>query len=289
MNEALAWAESQLDSAVVTVDRMSGGIDAQTFRLDLADGSSVVLRVTESGHHEDVGYLASVLDALQETPLPAPRHLAHVDALGAGGPPVMLQTLLPGDRTIPADADDDWLRSLVATIAAMQRVPTQPWMHDRIAVRWSDLWEVPAEDLGAGDRLLLDLLRERGPAAPCTPVFGHDDFWVGNTLRDGTRVVGIVDWGHAGIVSAARDVTYCAADTGLCYGLDVGDRLLELFAMASPVGPEELLVWSARMVLATRYFPEWLAAWNGLGAPVTPDEAARRRTELLERTLARLG
>ncbi|HET6815716.1 MAG TPA: aminoglycoside phosphotransferase family protein [Mycobacteriales bacterium] len=287
--DVLAWVESSLGSGVSDVARMAGGIDAHTFRLALADGSTVVLRMTEPGHHEDIEYLAQVLDLLAPTPVPAPCRLVHAAALGDGRVPVMVQSLLEGDPTIPAEPDDAWLSAHVTTILRMQELPVAPWMHDRAAVRWEDLPDVSVEELGAGDRLLLDLLRERGPAAPLTPVFGHDDFWVGNTLRDGDRVVGVVDWGHAGVVSAARDVTYCAVDSSLCYGLDVGDRLLDSFARRRSVDAEELLVWTARSVLSSRYFPEWLAGWNGLGVPVRHEEAAGRRTELLERTLARLG
>jgi hypothetical protein len=36
-------------------------------------------------------------------------------------------------------------------------------------------------------------------------------------------------------------------------------------------------------------FAEWLPGWNGFGLSVTHEQAARRRTELLDRTLARLG
>ena len=268
---------------------MAGGIDAHTFRLLMADGSAVVLRLTEPDHHEDVGYLARVLDLLEPTAVPAPLHLAHVTALDANGPPVMLQSLLEGDPTIPPEPDDEYLRSLVTTILRTQELPVRPWMHDRAAVRWNELATVDAEDLSPGDRLLMKVLRDRGPAAPCTHVFGHDDFWVGNTLRDGHSVVSVVDWGHAGAMSVARDATYCAVDTSLCYGLHAGDRLVELFTDQVAVDPEELLVWSARSVLSSRFFAEWLVGWNGLGVPVRHEQAARRRTELLDRVLARLG
>lgn len=287
--DALAWAEASLDSKVYDVTRMAGGIDAQTFWLRLEARSDVVLRVTETDHHEDIEYLALILDHLAMTEVPAPRHLAHAVAVGADGPPAMLQSLLVGDRTIPVEPQDDWLQQLVETIARMQAVTTEAWMHDRATVRWADLPEIAGEELGAGDRLLTELLRDRGPAAPLTPVFGHDDFWVGNTLRHGSEIVGIVDWGHAGVVSAARDATYCAVDTSLCYGVEVGDRLLGHFAERFAVDPEEMLVWSARSVLSSRFFPEWLAGWNGLGMPVRREQAARRRTELLDRTLTRLG
>ena len=287
--DVLAWVEAELACSVVAADRMAGGIDANTFRLELADGSHAVLRVTVPEHHEDIDYLAQVLDLLDGTPVPAPRRLAHSSSVGALGSPVMVQSLLSGDPTIPVEPDEAWLIEIVTTVLRLQAIPLAEWMHDRVSVRWRDLDVLAEGELTAGDRLLLRRLRERGPAAPVTPVFGHDDYWVGNTLRDGQRIVGIVDWGHAGVVSAARDATYCAVDTSLCYGLEAGDRIIDTFTEQRQLDAEEMLVWSARSVLASRFFPEWLAGWNGLGAPVTHAQAARRRTELLERTLARLG
>jgi aminoglycoside phosphotransferase (APT) family kinase protein len=269
---------------------MAGGIDAATFRLALGDGSSAVLRLTEPDHHEDIDYLARVLDVLAPTPVPAPRRLAHMLSVGAAsGVPAMLQTLLAGDPSLPVEPHDAWLEEFVTLVARMHDLPLADWFHDRATVRWEELDAIAGDEMSAGDRLLLEQLRERGPAAPCTPVFGHDDFWAGNTLRDGHRVVGIVDWGHAGVVSAARDLSYLVVDTSLCYGLDVGDRLVGLFGSRVALDPEELLVWTARSVLSSRLFAEWLPGWNGLGAPVRHEQAARRRTELLDRTLARLG
>jgi aminoglycoside phosphotransferase len=268
---------------------MVGGIDAHMFRLSLAVGGDVVLRVTLPGGHDDVAYQARVLDVLSTTAVPAPRVIAHATAVGPAGHRVLLQTLLPGDPTIPLEPTDAWLSEIVAAIVALQSVPVAAWMADRVRVRWEALDAPDTGELSPADTQLLNSLRARRDATPLTRVFGHDDLWVGNTLRDGHRVVGIVDWGHAGVVSAARDVTYCAVDTSLCYGLDVGDRLVDVFSRQVFVDPEEMLVWSARCVFGSRYFPEWLPGWNGLGVPVRHEQAERRRTELLDRTLARLG
>jgi aminoglycoside phosphotransferase len=240
-------------------------------------------------NHDDVAYQARVLDLLATSAAPAPRAIAHADGVGRAGHRVLLQTLLPGDPSIPLEPTDAWLTEIVRAIIALQELPLAPWMADRVRVRWDDLDGVDIRELTAADTLLLNALRARRDATPLTRVFGHDDLWVGNTLRDGHRVVGIVDWGDAGVVSAARDVSYCAVDTSLCYGLEVGDRLVDLFSRQVFVDPEEMLVWSARCVFGSRYFAEWLSGWNGLGVPVRHEQAERRRTELLDRTLARLG
>src|SRR4051794_15066311 len=202
--DVLVWAETVLGDRIVGVELMVGGIDARTVRLALDDGVDVVLRLTEPDHDEDIDYLAQVLDRLARTPIPAPLRLAHAMAVGEGHVPLMLQTLLVGDPTIPVEPDDAWLSGLVQTIVGMQQIEPEPWMHDRAAVRWKELEQIPADELGAADLVLLRRLRDLAASAPLTRVFGHDDFWPGNTLRDGVRVVGVVDWGDAGLVSVAR-------------------------------------------------------------------------------------
>src|SRR4051812_35809497 len=99
---------------------MAGGIDAHLFRLRPAGGSDVALRITDGDAHDDVAYQARVLDFLAETTLAAPRLVAHAKRVGSGGWPVLLQSLLPGDPTLPTEGTDDWLGELVATIDALR-------------------------------------------------------------------------------------------------------------------------------------------------------------------------
>jgi aminoglycoside phosphotransferase len=284
----LDWAESAIADAVIGMSPMAGGIDAATFRLSTRSGQDVVLRVTTTDDHDDVAYQAHVLDQLATTRVPAPRAIAFAEDVDAGGRRALLQTLLPGEPTLPTEPSDTWIASLVDTVVAVQAVPVTPWMHDRVEARWRKLDELAAEDLDADDRRLLGAVLARRRSVETTPVFGHDDFWVGNTLREGDDVVGIVDWGHAGVVSVVRDVTYCAVDASLCYGLDVGDRMVELFLDQVAVDPAEVLLWTGHSVLASRYFDEWIAGWNGLGVPVRRDQAAARRAELVDRALTQL-
>ena len=285
----LAWAEAALDARVIGAHPLAGGLDAATFRLTVEGDDDVVLRVTTTDDHDDVAYQAQVLDQLAGTAVPAPRAIAFAEDVDPQGRRALLQTLLPGDPSLPVEPSDEWLSAIADAVVAMQALPVAPWMHDRVQVRWGKLDGPFFADLtGADDRLRHAVIARRDEV-PLTPVFGHDDFWVGNSLRDGDRVVGIVDWGHAGVVSAARDVTYCAVDASLCYGLDVGDRLVELFRRRVEVDPAELLLWTGHSVLASRYFPEWITGWNGLGVPVRLEQAAQRRAELLERAVAQLG
>jgi aminoglycoside phosphotransferase len=285
--DVLAWTESVLDDRVDSVQRMAGGIDAKMFRIATAGGADVVLRIASGGDWDDIEHQARILPLVAASGIPAPIVLGHGRAIGTDAHAVMLQTLLPGDPTLPLEPTDEWLRSLVATNVAIQRVGQVAWLPDRLTEHWAKLSEFDDERAVGLDGRLLEILWRREPGT--IRVMGHDDYWIGNTLRDGDQVVGIVDWGGAGLVSPARDLTYCAVDMSLCYGVEYGDRLVNLFRGEVDVDDEEVDLWTARAVISSRWFPEWLAGWNGLGAPVTHDQAARRRAELLDRMLTRLG
>jgi hypothetical protein len=286
--DVLAWAEFVLGSDVVGVQPMVGGLDAHMFRLATSGGTDVVLRMTRDGDWDDVDHLAAILEMLVSSGVPAPRLLGHARGIGAGAHPVLLQSLLPGEPSLPLDPPDGWLDDLAATVVAIQEVTPPQWLPDRLSEDWADLLVVDDDKLTDLDRRLLQSVR-RHEVDQHARVLGHNDFWIGNTLRDGDRVGGVVDWGDAGLTSVTRDVTYCAVDMSLCYGVSYGDRLVELFRQRIDVADEEVDLWSARALVSSRWFPEWLRGWNGLGVPVRLDEAAWRRAELLDRMLTRLG
>lgn len=286
--DVVAWAERQLDVRVVGTTPMSGGIDAHMFRLSLDGRSDVVLRISQGGDWDDIEQHSSNLRLLADTQVPAPQLLVVDPAVGDGRHPVMLQTLLPGDPSLPPEPTTAWLDSLAAMLLRIQAVDLQAWMPDRASYRWAQLDDEAEQELSGADVRLLQSLRNVRGRVPLTRVFVHDDFWIGNTLRAGDVVVGVVDWAPAGAGSAARDATYCAVDMSLCYGLDIGDSFLAGFRTEVDVPDEEVAAWTARAVLMSRHFAEWMSGWNGLGIPVTVEDASARRQELLERTLSRL-
>jgi aminoglycoside phosphotransferase (APT) family kinase protein len=180
------------------------------------------------------------------------------------------------------------LAAQVSTIRAFQDVPLAHWLSDRAAARWAQVNVGVFGDVAEREAFLVERLRQLRHTAPMTPVFVHDDYWIGNTLRTGDHVVGVVDWGEAGRGSAARDATYCAVDMRLCYGVDVGDRFLAMFREQVDLPDEEVVAWDARAVLMARFYRSWLVGWNGLGVPVTCEAASERRAELLDRVRSRL-
>jgi aminoglycoside phosphotransferase (APT) family kinase protein len=285
--DVLAWAEAQLGRPVVGATHLPGGLDAPMFRLRLDGGADVVLRIAARGEWHDIEHLAQILELLASSEVPAPTLLAHGAGVGSGERPVMLQSLLPGDPTLPLEPTEEWLRNLVATNLAIQRVAVAAWVPDRLTQQWAQLAEFDDDKMTEADQRLVQAVSRDAPGG--RRVLGHDDYWIGNTLRTGDRVVGVVDWGGAGLVSPARDLTYCAVDMSLCYGVEYGDRLVSLFRGEVDVDDVDVDLWTARAVISARWFSEWLQGWNGLGVPVQHDAAALRRAELLDRMLTRLG
>src|SRR3954454_8937981 len=104
---------------------MIGGIEAQMFRVTTIGGRDVVLRMPQVGEWDDVDHLAVILEMLVRSDVPAPRLLGHGRGIGAGGHSVLLQSLLPGEPSLPQDPADDWLDNLAATVIAIQQVTTR--------------------------------------------------------------------------------------------------------------------------------------------------------------------
>jgi len=183
--DVLAWVEARLAARVLGASRLGGGLDAHMFALSLEGHEGVVLRVARDAERDDISLQARMLRALADSEIPAPRFLAVDAEVGAAGCPVLLQTLLPGDTTLPAVPGDAWLLALVGAIVRLQELTSPSWFRDRASARWRDLAPGIVTDWTDPELTLVDALRARGDTIPFTKVFVHDDFWPGNTLRDG--------------------------------------------------------------------------------------------------------
>lgn len=276
-------------AVVERVVPLPGGIASAVHRVDVSGNQSFVVRRFNAllPWHSDerVAREATMLGALEPTPVRAPQVLL-ADADGSTtGCPMLVLSLLPG-RGIDPPGDDEWARRLAVALAEIhdQSPPfdAEPWLtfwvaadalpreiagHARSAEIWASI--VRVRDELAGDRLTL----------------AHHDFHPGNTLWSGGDVTGIVDWPLAGRGYASYDAVYCAFDATLSKGIDVGERLLR--AYESVVGRELHPGW--RLVVATRALDElddWIDCYLGLGTEMTLDDLHRRFDDWVDRALA---
>jgi aminoglycoside phosphotransferase (APT) family kinase protein len=302
-SEALAWAASAFGSGatVVSARSLSGGISSgmHLVVVEHAGGrDEVVLRryLSDWEDADSAAREAAVLDALTRYDVPVPRVLA-VDPVGdACGAPALLMTRVAGWRRLPARPAPGWIDSLARTLLAIHTVPLDalPSLPDRVTEVATALAGPPPESYERRPHdLPLRILAGRHVARVAArpdgaSVLVHHDYWSGNTLRRGHRVVGVVDWSAAGIGDPGQDVGYCAMDLALCYGEQAGDEFVAAYERLAGRPTTELPLWKLLGALRPADVAEWLSGWVELGLPVGVEEVRSRLAAVKARAAAAL-
>lgn len=211
---ASAWAGDAVDSAVVAMTRLTGGMTSWMGRLDHADGRRSVLRlVTEQPWRrhgpELVRREAWTQQVLAGTAVPAPQSMAATSDVE--GVAAHLMTLVPGT---PGDGPLTALAELLALVHDVNADPAPrtfqswAWEAKRVVPHWSErpgLWQRAFDVLAAGD-------------PPWEPCFLQRDFGPRNVLWVGERVGGVVDWVETSTGPAWLDVAHGASNVALRQG-----------------------------------------------------------------------
>lgn len=210
---------------------------------------------------------AQVLEALVDTPVPAPR-------LVAVEPPWLAMTLLPGALRLRAEAPE----ALVATLLAIHAV--DPPRRPRDAYHWAypERRRVPqwAIDATVWEWAFAAIDR---PAPVVSPCFLHRDFHPGNVLFDGAAVSGVVDWVETSWGPADLDVAHCRTALAMLHGVAAADRFRAAYVTAGgrlTLDP----YWDVVDAVGFLPDPEKVAApWRMAGRPDLTAAVARERLE----------
>lgn len=212
------WAAAAAGSGVVAERGLREG--GSPWLLSLADGREVVLKVGEDRSLS--GTEVAALRLLSPHGLPVPE-LLGVDL------PAVLTTCLPGTSRTTAAPSAVRLRALGAAAALVHAVPlpdTPLPERDRpiAVVDFAALrQELPARPLLVEAEAAMAAIP--APAGPRVVV--HGDLWHGNTLWNGDRLTGLVDWDCAGVGHPGVDVGSLRCDAALFTGRpDAADNVL---------------------------------------------------------------
>jgi aminoglycoside phosphotransferase (APT) family kinase protein len=182
--------------------------------------------------------------------IPAPRILG-LDASGdAAGALAVLETVLPGRSRIPVLPSPERLRCLGATAAACHAVaadasPDLPLRTRPIPVSDFANDRREAKDHATPFLSAADEAIARLPVPAGTTVFVHGDLWQGNTMWDGDRLTGLLDWDMAGVGHYGVDLSSLRLDAALMFGLDAADPVLAGWEEAAGRRAEDLAYWDA--------------------------------------------
>lgn len=285
--------EAVLGDRVISVRRLVGGVEADTHAVGLAAFGEVVLRQPRDVGWDDLDRHHAVLKAVSAAGVRSPLPLA-VDARGEqAGRPSLVMSLLDGGATQPLDVTDAWLRSLAEEMVAVHATPTTGlgWLPDRVAdLRAGLAGVVPKGMTEPADLHLWEQLRDFTAADLVRGPIGlvHKDFWSGNALWQGDRVVGVVDWAAASLGPPEVDVAECMGDLWLSRGEGVARRFADAYRDCSGLALESLDVWLAVFLLRSYDCVEWLPGWNELGVPVTADGVLAARESIRAQLMPRL-
>ena len=226
--------------------------------------SSLVLHLGDPLDATARGHLATHVAALElaeRRALAAPRVVA-VDPEGtASGQPALIETALPGSSRIPALPESDRLRALGRAAGAIHAIAAQP--SPTLPVRLRSLDDIDFGALHVPESSAELFTTARGViAAASTPserhVFVHGDLWQGNTLWDGSRHCGTIDWDFAGVGPAGVDLGSLRCDVAVMFGQQAADEVLVGWEEMSATRASNVAWWDLVAALST---PPDMAMW----------------------------
>jgi aminoglycoside phosphotransferase (APT) family kinase protein len=295
----LRWVvDSAAISSIVGIATMSQSGEGGPWLLsaEVSGGeAALVLKAEEPGTEarSRLATAAAALEVAAVNDVAAPRVVA-LDVDAACGWHVLLTTALPGSSSIAADITSVRLRALGREAARLHLVAGTPTAELPVRSRSLEGYDLNAGATSTASTPLLDRARRMlidVPRRHDEPLgFVHGDLWQGNTLWDGDRYTGAVDWDFAGFGPAGIDLGSLRADVVILHGAEAGEEVRA--GWEEVVGrPAPNLAWWD--LVAGTSTPDDLAGWlpNFHAQGRTDLDLAtvtRRRDEFVEEALLRL-
>ncbi len=283
-SETLDWIESELESAVLDVLPLPGGLSSAVHRLELLDGRTVVLRryvLTDwLAREPDIpAEEARILDLLPTLDLPVATPslvLSDPDGSRADAPAVVMSEV-PGRPFLNPVDRGSWADELAMVLAGIHAVDLDQ-VGDRVGT-WRR-WDRPNRPLPTWTTEP-DLWREAEDRVPDElpvdhPTFLHRDYHPNNVHWIEDDPVAVVDWLGACIGEPAADLAHCRWNLAILHDAEVASWFTSTYRTLT--GYEgDLLPYDLSTVLSAPVGPFPTYPWNALGRhDLTPDVVAGR-------------
>lgn len=248
---------------LVSHQRLTGGVSADVFRLDIqhpeAGASSIVLRMhgaTHDGHSAALEH--QLLSALHDAGVKVPAPLGF-DAAGSDlSDPYLIIEYIEGSSEIPADRRNDAIERMAAELAGIhsQSFDALPVLPVRVDPRPEVFDFLPA---GEEWLPLTRTLRALENASwPGEQVLLHGDFWPENLLwRDGD-IVAVLDWEDAAIGDPMADLAGACVELRYLFGAEAMTIFTDAYSRYRPVDEIRQALWQVYVAAAAqKYMGGW--------------------------------
>ena len=253
----LSWVTSCVvpGASVVSCTGLRRGEPPWLVGLSNSNIEEVVVRV---GDRSSVALLrteAAALAAIADSDIPGPRLLgAAMGGPGAPGVFALVMSRVAGTSRSSVAPSTTRLRALGGAVAIVHAAPVPTSPHLPVRRRPVEPVDFDAARRSEPARALLveaeDVL-ERTPLPAQGPVFVHGDFWHGNTMWDGDRLTGIIDWECAGIGHPGIDLGMQRCDAALVVGMSGADDVLAGYESAIGHAAADVAYWDLAAALTT--------------------------------------
>jgi hypothetical protein len=223
------WVEEATGSTVTRAVRLDGASSAAVHRLDLRDGSRLVIRryVWRAYVEAEPDAPGREVDAIRYAKshgLLAPELVAF-DLQGRSigdDVPVVLMTVRPGRPVAVPD-----LEKLAEAAAAVHAVDADRFGHEYFA--WYEEEMMTPPPLTTRPELWERAIDRWRSLPQYRPTFIHRDLHPGNLLWSGHRLTGIVDWSAACRGPIGCDIAHCRANLRDLADPATADRFVDLY------------------------------------------------------------
>lgn len=288
------------DATVVGCSRLAGGIDNACFRLDMRmpDGASGVFTLRRQRGWDSLPAPVKaerewhVLELLQRLGVDAPRPVLNDSTGSISGHPGLILTYVEGSPNLtPADTEA-WARELARPLAYLHT--KSAGMKPNPYLPQSEEW-IKKKDDGPSQRESTHPLAgevwskircEFGQLVPVTNCLLHFDYYPGNTIWSGERLVAVIDWDGASIGDPAYDVAYARLDLCLQGRFEAADHFLDEYERLVARTVENLHYYELLVCLRAMSDPsDWLPGWNSYGMTLTAEDVRENLSKYIEQVL----
>ena len=278
LKQAELVAEVWPGAALRSARRLTGGVSAQVYALEVAHSSGALAQVVvrehapvESHYTAELEFL--LLKALHSLALPVPQPILFDARCTLAATPFVIMAAIPGSSVIPTGEAFEYIDEMASQLFRIHQAPIQnlPALPSRLDPLPEVFEYLPTAAEWGGLKARLGALTDTGfKGAPCLL---HGDYWAQNLLWEQGRITGILDWEDAAIGDPLSDVAGASVELRYLFGREGMQRFIAAYSALSSVDPTRLALWQVYVAAAAQHF---MSTWQ-----LAPEREARMRQQAL--------